>query len=220
MAGSTKLPPVPNPPHGNIILSVDRSPQQRFIWGTVGFVAIGAGKNFVMISSIRIGGYSVTIATVTHRPPLFFPVFVSKGTCSPINLCKVTTVFGAVNIITGMAPGSTELHNIWQIAAVVSPIVCGLIFVRVVGIIIVVRSLVLGRVIQHPFAKTGRGFVLISPEVRGRVRIVERPSDCRLDPSQSTQGDRVILLGGMVIVADETWVGVTGKPIVSAHGVI
>jgi hypothetical protein len=82
MAGCTKLPPVPNPPYGNIILSVDTSPQQPFIWGTVGFMAIGAGKNIVFGFTSRIRGYIVTI--VTNIIVMSFSVYVS--TCSPINL--------------------------------------------------------------------------------------------------------------------------------------
>jgi hypothetical protein len=82
MTGCTKLPPVRSPPYGNIILSVDTSPQQPFIWGTVGFMAIGAGKNIVISFTKRIRGYNVTFAI--RFIALFFSVYVSA--CSPINL--------------------------------------------------------------------------------------------------------------------------------------
>jgi hypothetical protein len=66
MAGRTKVPPVPIPSvHGNIILPIDTGPQQPFFCGTMGFMAVGAGKHIVIVLIwIFIRGCSVTPSRV------------------------------------------------------------------------------------------------------------------------------------------------------------
>lgn len=208
MASPADLRPLTVPRDSEVVLSINGGAQQPFVFRTMGFMAVRAGQHIVE-AMIRVRGYGcANHASIVQVPVLFI---------CPINLMKVTTAFRAVNVIPAMALGCTEILKVWYIASVRGCIVRGL----VVGAAYIVRRLILIRVVQHPFVVTGRS-VLISPEIAGDARagIVYGPSDCRLNPSQSTKGNGVILLGEMLIVAYKTCIRVTGKPDVSANGVI
>jgi hypothetical protein len=115
MAGCTKLPPKGltifiiiiriiriKIRHDNIILSIDTGPQQPWIRGTMGFMAVGAGKDIVISFTLRIRGYSVTPARIVVRRRMVFSVVISRIIRCPVDLFK-GTVFGTGNISTDMA---------------------------------------------------------------------------------------------------------------------
>jgi hypothetical protein len=210
MTGSTKMPPFVGTRYTNLS-SIDRGPQQPFILGTMGFVTVGAGKNIVA-GLIGIRGFSGALYRV--RPIVRFPVLVFVSSICPIYLPQVSSPLRTVNIIGTMAVIRAKTLKVRQVAAVFGCVVCWFI----IGSPYIVRRLIFVCVVYHNLVTT----TLISPKVCGaaRVWIVDRPSDCGLNPSERSIGNRKVLLGKMVIVADETWVGVTCKADIPPHGMI
>jgi hypothetical protein len=129
----------------------------------MGLVAVGTGKD-IIVASIPIRLNSITHATIV----VILSVLVSCR--CPVNLCQGSSAFRTVNVIAAMTLGRAVVLEIWQITAVVSGIARRLIgtATNTVGSLIVVR------VVQHPFVEPRRGVILISPEIAGdaRARIV------------------------------------------------
>jgi hypothetical protein len=96
MAGRTKVQPPTRLCYLNIIFAIHSGPQQPFICGTMGFMAIGAGK-VIVICFGTIRGYSVT---PTRSIVMASTMLISSG--SPVNLFKCT-VFCTGNTGKGMA---------------------------------------------------------------------------------------------------------------------
>jgi len=96
MACRTKVQPPTSLCYLNIIFAIHSGPQQPFICGTMGFMAVGAGK-VIVICFGTIRGYS---GTPTSSVVMASTMHISSE--SPVNLFK-RTVFCAGNTGNAMA---------------------------------------------------------------------------------------------------------------------